>query len=296
MSFLDAVFSGARAVVKGLLDVGRDFVRDVLVDLDRTSIGKAAARVLNGFADKAFARAKDLAEEERELADKLRRDGRRSSADEDRLREIQEQRDKVRKAVEEKAAEEAAAEMRARADELAPHELDDDEVSFNSGIISNKVCTCGGVMTIRQGPLDAATNSRKFYWQCTDVSRRIPCKRIVFDPRRERATIVRPADAELDMPKPKRREEWSRTDVIGAAHGRLRQHLDEEDKKVICPHHVLPMRLMQRRDAGNRLLDSYEYVCLGVHPNGQACTHTERVLTMPQVSSILHRTEGKGIL
>jgi hypothetical protein len=35
---------------------------------------------------------------------------------------------------------------------------------------------------------------------------------------------------------------------------------------------------------------------LAVHANGQACSYTEPVVTMPQVSSILQRTEGAGSL
>lgn len=296
MGFLDALFAGARALVREVVQVGRLVIREVLEELDRSAIGQAATRVIHGFADRAFSQAKDLADEERELAEKLRRDGRRSAADDDRVREIHQERERLRKLVEEQTAAAAAAELKGRAEELGAYRVDDDEVSFNASILSTKKCSCGGVMTIRQAPLDAVTQARKFYWQCTDTSRRNQCKRIYFDPSKEQSTVLRPADVELDMPKTTRRDAWRRPDVIQQAHIRLRQHLDDEDQKVICPHHVLPMRLLQRRGAGGRLLDSYEYVCLGVHESGMSCSYTVPVVTMPQVSSILHRTEGEGIL
>lgn len=292
--FLDAVWSGARAFLKGVVQLGRSIVHEVLEEIDKSAIGQAVTRVIHGYADKAFSKTKELAEEERELAEKLLRDGRRSASDDERLLELNEERERIRKEVEKQDAAQAAAELRQRAEEVGQHAVNDDELSFNSGLLSSKTCSCGGVMTIRQGAINEATGQRNFFWACT--SKPHVCKPISFDPRKEPLTIVRPSDAELDMPTEARRAAWNHPDVLKKSHERLRGHLDEEDNKVLCPHHVTPMRLMQRRGAGGRLLDSYEYVCTGVHADGRFCAFTEPVKTMPQVAALFHRKEGSGIL
>jgi hypothetical protein len=56
------------------------------------------------------------------------------------------------------------------------------------------------------------------------------------------------------------------------------------------------MRLLQRRDAQGRLLDSYEYVCTQVHADGRACMQAVPIETFPQVAAALKRLEGRGIL
>ena len=56
------------------------------------------------------------------------------------------------------------------------------------------------------------------------------------------------------------------------------------------------MKLMPRPSAGGLILDSYEYICLGVNPDGRACSHKVAVKTFPQVSAALRRREGRGII
>ena len=56
------------------------------------------------------------------------------------------------------------------------------------------------------------------------------------------------------------------------------------------------MKLLPKRAQGGRVLDSYEYVCLGVTAEGKACEHKIELQTMPQVAAMLQRTEGEGII
>ena len=78
--------------------------------------------------------------------------------------------------------------------------------------------------------------------------------------------------------------------------GRLRQALGEDDDHVICPTHLLPLKLLPRQNADGRLLSTYEYVCLGVDAVGRACNHRILLETFPQVSEALKRREGHGII
>ncbi len=294
MNFLEALFSGAKALVRELVSVARTVVREVLKEIDQSVFGRSATRLVDGLADRYFNQARSLSDEEKELAEKAKRDGRRTEADAERQREIDAERERVRAEMERANAERSAQELRDHADETLVARLDDDELSSSVGILAAKTCPeCGGMMRIRQGAINSGV--RRFYWQCTGPNFP-PCPTIKLDPSNERAGVVRMADPDLDTPKEARRAVWNRPDVIAETHGRVRQHLGDDDKQVVCPQHLLPMKLLPKRNEGGRVLDSYEYVCLGVTPEGKACSHKIELQTMPQVAAMLRRTEGEGII
>jgi len=296
LNFLEALFSGAKAFVKELVSVARTVVREVLKEVDQSAFGRASTRLVDGIADRYFNQAQSLSEEERELADKAKRDGRRTEVDAERLREIAAERERVRAEMERVNAQRSAQELRDHADETLVARLDDDELSSSVGILAAKACpSCGGMMRIRQGAVASDTGIRRFYWQCTEP-KLPPCPYIKLDPTKGAASVLRTADPDLDTPKEERRAAWNRPDVIAETHGRVRQHLGDDDKQVVCPQHLLPMKLLPKRNQGGRVLDSYEYVCLGVTSDGRACDHKIDLQTMPQVAAMLRRTEGEGII
>lgn len=296
MSFLDALFSGAKALAKELVGIGTTLVREILHEIDNSSFGKAATRVVAGVADRMFGNAQDLADEERDLAAKYQRDGRRTEADAERLREMEAERDRLRAAMEEVNAARSAQEFKDRADDLDVHELDDDELSANVGILSAKKCPqCSESMQIVQGAFNITNNKRNFFWRCTAI-RRYPCPTVTLDPAKERSRVVRLENPDFDTPRDIRRTTWEKQPVINETHARLRQHLGDEDQQLVCPTHLLPLKLMESRKKGGKLLDSYEYVCLAVNADGRACDHHVTLQTMPQVAAMLQRTEGEGII
>lgn len=298
MNLLDALFAGAKALLTEVSAIGGTIAREVLKEIDQSAFGRAATRLVDGVVDRYFKQARDLAEEERELAEKSHRDGRLTDTDTDRLQKIEIERRGLRAELERVNAEQAVQEFRSRADETHVARFDDDELSSNVGILSAKRCpapTCGGTMRIRQGNVVNNTGLRKFFWQCTEPNNP-SCPTITIDTDQLRASIIRPADPDLDTPKSERRATWNRVDVITQTHGRVRQHLGEEDKQVVCPYHLLPMKLLEKRLKGGRVLDSYEYVCLGVSADGRACEYKMELQSMPQVAAMLRRTEGDGII
>ena len=296
LNILEALFVGAKALVKGIASVARTVVREVLKEIDQSAFGRAATRLVDGIADRYFNQARDLADEQRDLAARLQRDGRRTDADAERLRQIEAELRRIRAELERANGERSAQELRDHADETLLTRLDDDELRSNVGILAAKVCTsCGGTMRIRQAPIASDTGLRRFYWQCTG-HQLPPCPYVKLDPSKGDAGVVRLADPDLDTPKADRRAVWNRPDVLAETHRRVRQHLGNDDKQVVCPQHVLPMKLLPKRLQGGRVLDSYEYVCLEVTADGRACNHKIELQTMPQVAAMLRRTEGEGII
>lgn len=296
MAFLDALFSGAKALLKEVVAAGREVAREVLRELDQSAFGRAATRLIDKVVDQYFNQAQDLADEEKELAAKAHRDGRRTDTDADRLREIEVQRERLRREMERATSARAAQEFSEKVDVTQVAQVDDDELSSNVGILSAKRCpACGGTMRIRQRGVNVSTGQRSFYWQCTEP-RAPSCPTLKLNLEQSRATVLRPADPDLDTPKSRRRETWARPDVLAETHARVRQHLGDDDKQLVCPGHLLPMKLLQKRNVGGLLLDSYEYVCLSVTHDGKACNYKIDLQTMPQVAAMLRRTEGSGII
>lgn len=295
MSLLDTLWGGAKALIQGVTSAAREVVRAVLEEIDRSSIGRATTQLIHGVSRQHFGTAKNLADEERELAEKQARDGRLREVDLERLRAIEAERDTLRKELEAAKASEAAKELREAGDDLIAANLSADEAASAVGILASKACECGGTMRIVQGGFDAKRGRQSFYWKCT-VPRAIPCMTVKLDPEANKATVLRQADPDLDGAHATRRAIWERQDVLAEAHGRLRQGLGDDDEEVICPTHLLSMKLMPKPSASGRMLDSYHYICLGVHADGRACSYTVDVKSFPQVAATLKRRDGVGII
>jgi hypothetical protein len=294
MGFFEALFAGAKAILAGVVEVAAHAVRIVLAEFGHSAVGRAATALANGVTRKYFSNARDLAGEERELADKYRRDGRRSEQDSERLIEIQRERERVKKALDETKGRQAEEELKTAQEELISAPLTDDDVSTSSGLLASKRCSeCGGTMRIRQGAYNK--KSRNFWWQCTAQNSFI-CPTVKIDLAAEKSTILRRPDADLDGPNEARRKIWTQQELVAKTHGRLRASLGDEDEEMICPHHVLPMKLMQRNGSSGLMLDSYEYICLGVTADGRACGHKVEVKSFSQISALLRRRDGVGII
>ena len=296
MSFLQSLFSGAKALFRGVISAVREIVHVVLTGLDNSSIGRAATDLMKGVTNKHFSRALDYVEEEREYAEKRLRDGRLTESDQERLREIEAERDALRKEMDAANAAKSANEIKALQDQVIATGFTPDEAAAAVGIMASKECpACGGMMRIMQGPYDKNHNKQTFYWKCT-APQRIPCPTVKLDPEADRSSVVRPPDPDLDGSHTERRAIWTREDVLAKTHGRLREGLGDDDAEVICPKHLLPMKFLPLPRAGGRMLDSYHYVCLAVNADGRACDHTVDVKSFPQVAATLKRRDGVGII
>jgi hypothetical protein len=294
MSFLDSLFSGVRAFVKEFVTVAAEAVRVVLEEIDRSSFGRAATDLIRGVSKRYLHDAGDLAAEERELAEKYRRDGRRTESDRERLREIDLAREKLKKEMESEKVREAKHEFSEAQSEVIAAPLSDDEASAVVGIISSKECPkCGGTMRIKQWGFRGEERARRFEWLCTSGR---GCPRIKIDLKTEQASVMRKRDPNLDLPLHERRAIWTQKETMIETATRLRHGLGEDDGKVTCPIHLLPMRLLPKPNADGLLLSTYEYVCLGVDSEGRACAQKIPLETFPQVSEALRRREGVGII
>ena len=292
-----ALFPGARAIVTKIVDravvavihAGKEFV-NAWIDAEHDGGDRNPESARRSQRSKA----EDLASEERELAEKFNRDRARSPKDVNRIDEINAEREQLRKEVGETSAVQSAKEI-VDANDLICAKTSADELASQVGILSTKPCpNCGGIMTL-QFDANNTTQGQKFKWRCT-TARALPCPYIyVSASELEQQVSVRKPHADLDIDAAERKS-WSDPRVLAKTAARVRGHMGSADEAILCPIHLTPMKLLPVANASGLLLDTYQYACLGVDPNGRACGHTVPVKSFGQVSGLLSRLEGRGIL
>jgi hypothetical protein len=299
MSILDAVIRGAKAIMCKIAPTLKETVRMLVEEIDRSVLGRVLTQTLKNINQRYFAEARSLAEEERELAEKLKRDGRFREADLDRIKEIRWDRKELRQKLSELKTAEAQDELKAASGELINTPLTLDEFSAAIGLMTSKECpSCGGVMRLVQYPMKEngkRSDTHPIKWKCIQI-RHTPCRILAVNLEDDAVKMLRRPDPDLDGSVKERRSVWERPDVLAKTHLRLRQGLGEYDEEVICPVHAMPMRFLPIPRADGTLLSSYHFVCLGVNLNGSACSHSVPVQSFPQVSSALRRHGDGGII
>lgn len=289
------IFPGARAIVtkvanRTIEDVVRAAKKYVERWLDTAAPGAPFNRA--ALADAERSEAVNLAEEEKDLAKKFAIDKKRTPADADRIQEIQAARDKLHDRIRNTNAVRSAEDL-AGADSLISVNTTPDELASQVGILSVQECpSCNGIMTLKLGNSDSRAG-QKFMWSCTRSG--TTCRVVYLRPA-ELAKQVSIRQPSADFDQPNSRKDWEERSVLARTAGRVRSHLGHEDEATMCPTHLLPMKLLQTANAGGRLLDTYQYTCLGVDARGRACRHTLPLKSFGQVSSLLTRVEGRGIL
>lgn len=291
-----ALFPGARAIVTkvvnravfAVVSAGREFVTTWMkaAEVNGAPSPEAAAKAHR-------TEAQELTEEERYFAEKFKRDKTRSPADADRIQEINDSRERLRKEMGETNAIQSAQDI-ATANDLISAPASPDELASQVGILSTKQCRCGGIMTL-QFDANNKTEGQKFKWCCTAV--RPSLCRNVYVTTQELAhqVSVRQPNSDLDI-SALQRNSWKNPSLLAKTAGRVRGHLGDEDQAILCPNHLMPLKLLPTANSRGLLLDSYQYTCLGVHPDGTACNHTVPIKSFGQVSGLLSRSEGRGIL
>jgi hypothetical protein len=97
---LEALLGVGRAIVTFAAATVRHTVRQIIEDLDRSPTAKLIHAVVKHFApEQVRRRAEGIAEEQAELAEKQAKDGRLTSADLDRIRKLDEERDGLRQQI-----------------------------------------------------------------------------------------------------------------------------------------------------------------------------------------------------
>jgi hypothetical protein len=132
-----------------------------------------------------------------------------------------------------------------------------------------------------------------FFWQCTGF--------YSVDDQCRNTISFRPADISLVHKSGIPEIEIENTDLVTIASEdsvlqstdrRIKAHIGDADADVLCPLHLTPMRLRQKRGPGNMpLLDKYHLRC-----QNPECSQTTKLKSFPQLAAFLRRKDGDGIL
>lgn len=219
MGILDAIIGGAKAIMRKIAPTLKETVRTLVEEIDRSALGRVLTETLKSINQRYFADARSLAEEERELAEKLRRDGRFHAADLDRIKEIRRHRKELTEKLRETKTAEAQDELKAATGELIDTRLTLDEFSAAIGLMTSKECPdCGGVMRLVQYCLKQNgkhVDTHPIRWKCIQI-RRMPCPTLALNLEDDADKMLRRPDPDLDGSVKERRSVWERQ--IGRAH------------------------------------------------------------------------------
>lgn len=297
MGFLDVLIGGAKALLRAVAVTVRDVVVETVKALEGTVTGRAASTLLDSWVQtksKARSRAADLAAEEAEFAERMAKDGKLRPSDWDRKREIDEERMRLREAHAQADAARLKEDIEHAGDEARVAAVDADEVVSTIGLLSHKTCRCGGRMAVntKHRSVNGGGPRMEFEWACPECR-----KREKFDPVAEAASVVRAPDLDLDLPARERHRLWNEPKTLAEANTRLASHLGATDSEVLCPDHLMPMRLFPSAAVSRGLLlDSYGYACTCTTVDGRLCQQKVPIERMAQASAALRRLEGVGMI
>jgi len=309
MGILQSLFSSVTAFIKGDRTTARSSLFKAIGQARKTEIGRELSRLIKKGREKisagaesiekiakgAWKGAKEAFEEAREYEEKQARDGKLNEKDQERVDELHKERERFREEITNLKAGLAAQKL--QTEHLIEALFSSDELSANTGLLATKVCPgCGGTMRIKQGGRNTKTKQRGFWWECISNLGRDRCRTITINLREDIPDVVRPPNPDLDGDADRRYGIWTRPTVLEQTHKRLQMMIGEVDDDLMCPIHVLPMRLVRKSHPGGHLLDSYEYACTGNIPGRFVCGFVIPLETFPQVASLLRRKTTRGII
>ncbi|WP_338442447.1 hypothetical protein VZG28_05680 [Synechococcus elongatus IITB4] len=171
---------------------------------------------------------------------------------------------------------------------------EENKLLYHTGLITlGKNCPrCKSPMRLQHKTLNNPGFS-DFFWQCTGFYiPEIQCRS---------TQPFRPLDLTLvhktGIPEMEIRNDAlitiaSESYVQNLTDKRMKSHLGESDTDILCPVHLTPMFLKQKKGPDNMpILDRYHLGCK--NPN---CSQTTKLKSFPQLAAYLQRQEGSGIL
>lgn len=132
-----------------------------------------------------------------------------------------------------------------------------------------------------------------FFWQCTGFYSAIDQCRNTISFRPDDISLVHKSGIpEIEINNLDLVTIASEDSVLKSTDRRIKVHIGDADADVLCPVHLTPMRLRQKRGPDDMpLLDKYHLRC-----QNPECSHTTKLKSFPQLAAFLRRKDGDGIL
>jgi hypothetical protein len=132
-----------------------------------------------------------------------------------------------------------------------------------------------------------------FFWQCTGFYlSEDQCRNTISFRPADISLVHKSGIPEIEIENSDLVTIASEDSVLQSTDRRIKAHLGDADADVLCPVHLTPMRLRQKKGPDNMpLLDKYHLRC-----QNPECSQTTKLKSFPQLAAFLRRKDGDGIL
>lgn len=304
MGFIEAIFGGFGSfVIKGINTVhqlAKNYVSRLVDEAlkervvenqpssNPTSINVHVYNVQNEI--------KNIDLEQTEIEKKRARDGSLNLSDIEKLEELQKQREDKFEQWQKAKTQEVITEQAKNPDSYETSFLNNDNVhilQFQMGqVVLEKRCVCGRPMMLQHR--DRKDGSifllNDFFWSCVGYYSN-QCRGTQRFQTQDIGLLHKANILELQLSNTELGQSFTRP-LIQKTVVRLRQHLGEEDRDILCPIHHVPM-ILREKDKSNHsnvVLDMFHLRC----PHFE-CQQTVKLKSLAQIAAFLHRKEERGI-
>lgn len=294
---LEALFGGIASFVVRVLPtaVGSAF-RTVLTALKKVSTPSWLPPQLAASIDSIIDVIKEI---DNEISDRERyasRAGHATRGGNSQISELETQKLEQYRKLEEAKKQQSTQQLENQPDKFTETLLSHDKthlLQYHLGLaVLEKRCKCGYPMRLQHQTINDPSFSH-FFWQCTRyyVEDSIPnCKNINF--RASDIKLLHVADIpELQISKDDLQVIGKEKTIQADTSKRLSDHLHSEDREVLCPVHMTPMVLLEKKGDRIPLLDRYHLRCSHFQ-----CSQITKLKSIPQLAAFLRRKEGTGIV
>ena len=301
--FLDSILPGSGAIIKTAVRAVQrgveSFVNSLRKDWEEVTTSQ-------GTTTRSSEEVRhDIHENDGEVSDfeqKIRRDGRLSKEEEERLQELQKQAMDLSDEHQKARSEETTSEILKGNDNATATALSQDYLhildwSRGASVRMKRCPKCGAAMYLnRRNKPSAILTTSDYFWACTNyyLPERHPgrCNGTSSFLSQDFSLLHRAGIPELEITHNEFTLITSQKPACKVIEKKMNQVLGAQDIDVNCPIHGLPLVLQEKQTAeeGN-ILDYYYLKCPHL-----GCSQLRKLKDAAQLASFLTRVTGEGIL
>jgi len=292
-AFFGGLFAFAMQVTTKIIQSSIRIIQDEL------GLGKQAAlKDSSSYRKSIEASALNLQEIDAEITDRQRSLARGPNvADQSAIEDLLQKKDRTYTEYNELQQAAAHAELTESPDSFSQSSLvkgAENKLLYHTGLITlKKNCPkCSKPMRLQHKTV-AEPGFSDFFWQCTGFySSDNQCRNTISFRPADLSLVHKSGIPEVEIDNSDLVTIASEDSVLQSTDRRIKAHIGDVDADVLCPVHLTPMRLRQKRGPDNMpLLDKYHLRC-----QNPDCFQTTKLKSFPQLAAFLRRKDGDGIL
>jgi hypothetical protein len=292
-AFFGGVFAFAMQVTTKVIHSSIKIIRDELGLGRQSALGNPSS-----YRRSIEASAANLQEIDDEITDRQRSLARRPNVvDQSAIDDLLEQKNQAYAEYKELQQGAAQAEVTKSPDSFSQSSLvkgAENKLLYHTGLITlKKNCPkCSKPMRLQHKTVPEPGFS-DFFWQCSGFySSEDQCRNTISFRPADISLVHKSGIPEIEIENSDLVTIASEDSVLQSTDRRIKAHLGDADADVLCPVHLTPMRLRQKKGPDNMpLLDKYNLRC-----QNPECSQTTKLKSFPQLAAFLRRKDGDGIL